>query len=53
MLKKGSLIILSSDVVPDALDLVKEFERKRIEGRIKIHIKKARNNGFGFNSTFI
>ncbi|OZV71097.1 cyanophycin synthetase [Winogradskyella aurantia] len=33
--KKGSLIILSSDVVPDALDLVKELKEKESKGELK------------------
>ncbi|PQB05178.1 cyanophycin synthetase [Aureitalea marina] len=32
--RKGSLIILCSDVVPDALDLVKEFKEKETSGEM-------------------
>ena len=32
--KKGSLIILCSDVIPDALDLVKEFKEKEKRGEL-------------------
>ena len=32
--RKGSLIILCSDVVPDALDLVKEFKEKETSGQM-------------------
>ena len=31
---KGSLIILCSDVIPDALDLVKDFKEKESKGEL-------------------
>jgi cyanophycin synthetase len=31
---KGSLIVLCSDVIPDALDLVKEFKEKDAKGQL-------------------
>ena len=31
---KGSLIILCSDVIPDALDLVKDFKEKEAKGEL-------------------
>ena len=31
---KGSLIVLCSDVIPDALDLVKEFKEKEAKGEL-------------------
>ena len=33
---KGSLIILCSDVVPDALDLVKELKEKESRGELNL-----------------
>lgn len=36
--KKGSLIVLCSDVVPDALDLVKEFKEKETLGELSLNV---------------
>ena len=33
---KGSLIILCSDVIPDALDLVKELKEKESRGELNL-----------------
>ncbi len=35
--KEGALIVLSSDVVPDALDLVKELKEKEMSEKLVLN----------------